>query len=83
MGVPNSKIYIKKILTVADKQEDGNLTIKFFPNDTKDLQPYKYLYSFAYMPNNGEDVYTYETGVFEILPAVCTVDEVETYDERI
>ena len=72
---PSGRIYIKKVLTKSDYNSDGILTLKLSPADTIDLQPFSYLFSFSYMPNKGEDCYTYATGVFNILPAVGTVRE--------
>ena len=72
---PSGRVYLKKILTKSDYNSDGVLTMKLSPADTIDLQPFSYLFSFSYMPNKGEDCYTYATGVFNILPAVGTVRE--------
>ena len=49
--------------------------MKLYPDDTIDMKPYNYNFSFAYMPNKGEDCYTYATGIFNLLPAVSTVRE--------
>ena len=72
---PSGRVYLKKLLTKSDYNSDGVLTMKLSPADTIDLQPFSYLISFSYMPNKGEDCYTYATGVFNILPAVGTVRE--------
>ena len=72
---PSGRVYLKKLLTKSDYNSDGVLTMKLSPVDTIDLQPFSYLFSFSYMPNKGEDCYTYATGVFNILPAVGTVRE--------
>ena len=72
---PSGRVYLKKLLTKSDYNSDGVLTMKLSPADTIDLQPFSYLFSFSYMPNKGEDCYTYATGVFNILPAVGTVRE--------
>lgn len=72
---PSGRIYIKKVLTKSDYNSDGILTLKLSPADTIDLQPFSYLFSFAYMPNKGEDCYTYATGIFNLLPAVSTVKD--------
>ena len=72
---PSGRVYLKKLLTNQDYNSEGILTMKLFPTDTIDLQPFSYLFSFSYMPNKGEDCYTYATGVFNILPAVGTVRE--------
>ena len=47
--------------------------MKLCPTDTFDLQPFSYLFSFSYMPHKGEDCYTYATGIFNLLPAVGTI----------
>ena len=72
---PSGRVYLKKLLTKSDYNSDGVLAMKLSPADTIDLQPFSYLFSFSYMPNKGEDCYTYATGVFNILPAVGTVRE--------
>ena len=72
---PSGRVYLKKLLTKSDYNSDGVLTMKLSPADTIDLQPFSYLFSFSYMPNKGEDCYTYATGVFNILPTVGTVRE--------
>lgn len=72
---PSGKVYLKKILTKDDYNEDGVLTMKLSPEDTIDMQPFRYLFSFAYMPNNGEDCYTYATGIFNLLPAIATIKD--------
>ena len=72
---PSGRIYLKKLLTKSDYNSDGILTMKRSPADTIDLQPFSYLFSFSYMPNKGEDCYTYATGIFNLLPAVGTVKD--------
>ena len=75
MASPSGRVYLKKLLTKSDYNSDGILTLKLSPADTIDLQPFSYLFSFAYMPNKGEDCYTYATGIFNLLPAVGTIRE--------
>lgn len=70
---PSGRIYIKKTITKNDYNSDNVLTVKLCPEDTISLQPFSYLFSFAYMPNKGEDCYTYATGTFEVLEAISTV----------
>ena len=72
---PSGRIYLKKILTKENYNSDGVLTLKLYPDDTIDMKPYNYNFSFAYMPNKGEDCYTYATGIFNLLPAVSTVKD--------
>ena len=72
---PSGRVYLKKLLTKSDYNSDGVLTMKLSPADTIDLQPFSYLFSFSYMPNKGEDCYTYATGIFNILPTAGTVRE--------
>ena len=74
---PSGRIYLKKTLTKEDYNSFGVLTMKLSPTDTIDMQPFNYLFSFAYMPNNGEDCYTYATGIFNLLPAVATVKDLD------
>ena len=70
---PSGRIYLKRVLTKNDYNSDGVLTMKLYPTDTIDLQPFSYLFSFSYMPHKGEDCYTYATGIFNLLPAVGTI----------
>lgn len=83
---PSGKQFIKRKITMEDYNEQGVLTLKIRPLDTIDLQPYKYLFSFTYMPQEGIDAYTYATGIFEVLPALATVrdliDKPPTQDEN-
>lgn len=72
---PSGRIYLKKLLTNQDYNSDGVLTMKFSPADTIDLQPFSYLFSFSYMPHKGEDCYTYATGIFNLLPSIGTIRE--------
>ena len=74
---PSGRIYIKKIITKSDYNSDNVLTVKLYPEDTISLQPFSYLFSFAYMPNKGEDCYTYATGAFEVLEAISTVKDLD------
>ena len=75
---PSGRIYIKKFLTVNDYNDNGELTMTFEPSDTKNLQPYRYLFSFTYFPN-GNEQYTYSTGIFEILQSLGDVDTLDEY----
>lgn len=70
---PSGRVYLKKLLTNQDYNNDGVLTMKLSPTDTIDLQPFSYLFSFSYMPHKGEDCYTYATGIFNLLPAIGTI----------
>ena len=72
---PSGKIYFKKILTKDDYNNENVLTMKLYPNDTINMQPFSYLFSFAYMPNKGGDCYTYATGIFNLLPVIATVKD--------
>lgn len=73
VGSPSGKVYFKKLLTNQDYNSNGILTMKLSPTDTIDLQPFSYLFSFSYMPHKGEDCYTYATGIFNLLPAISTI----------
>lgn len=64
-----------------DYNQDNILTIKFRPNDTVNLQPFKYIFSLQYMPENGSDVYTYSTGIFELLPSIATVEDLHERED--
>lgn len=72
---PSGRIYFKKAINKNDYNNNGILTVKLSPADTVDLQPYSYMFSFSYMPHKGEDCYTYAVGIFNILPAVGTVKD--------
>lgn len=78
---PSGRVYLKKLLTNQDYNNDGVLTMKLSPTDTIDLQPFSYLFSFSYMPHKGEDCYTYATGIFNLLPAVCTIRDLNNSEQ--
>ena len=69
------KIYLRKILTNADVNADGYLLLKLTPEDTADMPAGEYVFSFAYMPNHGEECYTYAVGAFNLMVAVATVKQ--------
>ena len=69
------KIYLRKILTNADVNADGYLLLKLTPEDTADMPAGEYVFSFAYMPNHGEECYTYAVGAFNLTLAVATVKQ--------
>ena len=69
------RIYLRKILTNADVDAEGCLVLKLFPEDTADMPAGEYVFSFAYMPNHGEECYTYAMGVFNLMVAVATVKQ--------
>lgn len=75
----SGQIYITKILTKDNYDENGILYVKLTPSDTKDLRPCGYRFSFAYMPQKGTECYTYDEGWFHILPAISTVDTLNEY----
>lgn len=76
---PTGRIYFKKIITKDNYNTDNILTVKLTPEDTINLEPYPYCFSFAYMPNKGEDCYTYATGVFEITNAISTIKDLDLF----
>lgn len=67
--------YLTKIITNADYNEQQILTLKLKPVDTLKLEPHCYNFSFTYLPNAGEDAYTYAEGKFELLPVCGTVED--------
>ena len=69
------RLYLRKILTNADIDADGYLLLKLNPEDTADMPAGEYVFSFAYMPNHGEECYTYAFGVFNLMVAVATVKQ--------
>ena len=74
------RIYLRKILTNADVDADGYLLLKLSPEDTADMPAGEYVFSFAYMPDNGAECYTYVTGIFNLLTAVATVKQLDGGD---
>ena len=74
------RIYLRKILTNADVDADGYLLLKLSPEDTADMPAGEYAFSFAYMPDNGAECYTYVTGTFNLLTAVATVKQLDGGD---
>ena len=69
------RLYLRKILTNADYDADGYLLLKLSPEDSADMPAGEYVFSFAYMPNHGEECYTYAMGVFNLMVAVATVKQ--------
>lgn len=69
------RIYLRKILTNADVDAEGYLVLRLSPEDTADMPAGEYVFSFAYMPNHGEECYTYALGVFNLMVAVATVKQ--------
>ena len=74
------KIYLRKILTNADVDAEGYLVLRLSPEDTADMPAGEYVFSFAYMPDNGAECYTYVTGTFNLLVAVATVKQLDGGD---
>lgn len=74
------RVYLKKILTNADVDDEGNLVLKLSPEDTADMPAGEYVFSLAYMPDNGAECYTYVTGTFNLLAAVATVKQLDGGD---
>ena len=74
------RIYLRKILTNADVDAEGYLVLRLSPEDTADMPAGEYVFSFAYMPNHGEECYTYVTGTFNLLTAVATVKQLDGGD---
>lgn len=65
------QVCLKKILTNSNYNEDNILVLKLKPQDTINLKPNFYLFSFAYLPNEGEERYTYAQGVLKLLPSLA------------
>lgn len=74
---PANQIWLKKILTKDNTTEAGTLLMSLVPQDTLALPPALYNFSFAYMPNGGQECYTYASGAFKLLPALSTVQNLE------
>lgn len=79
IGSTSGRTYLRKVLTIDNYNDKGELILLLSPTDTKDMQPYKYLFSFTYYPNAGEQSYTYNQGIFELMPTICTVDDLHNY----
>lgn len=54
---PFENAILKKVFTIEDLNEEGNLVIRFKPNDTVQLLPGTYYYSIK-LTNKEEDVIT-------------------------
>lgn len=67
----------KKVFTSDDISEDGSLSMKLKPSDTIDVKPSStgYEYGLSYMPDNGDDAYTYCMGKFVVKPSCGTVND--------
>lgn len=67
----------KKVFTSDDISEDGSLSMKLKPSDTIDIKPSSsgYEYGLSYMPDNGDDAYTYCMGKFVVKPSCGTVND--------
>lgn len=67
----------KKVFTSDDIAEDGSLSMKLKPSDTIDIKPSStgYEYGLSYMPDNGDDAYTYCMGKFVVKPSCGTVND--------
>lgn len=74
------RVYLKKILTNKDVDAEGCLVLKLSPEDTADMPAGEYVFSFAYMPDNGAECYTYVTGIFNLMTAVATVKQLDGGD---
>ena len=74
------RIYLRKILTNADVDAEGYLVLRLSPEDTADMPAGEYVFSFAYMPDNGAECYTYVTGTFNLMTAVATVKQLDGGD---
>ena len=75
----SGRTYIKKFLTVDDYNDNNELVVNLNPSDTKDMQPFRYLFSFTYFPNKTEQAYTYSNGIIEILQSLGNVDTLDEY----
>lgn len=73
----SGKEVAKKVFTSDDIAEDGSLSMKLKPSDTIDIKPSStgYEYGLSYMPDNGDDAYTYCMGKFIVKPSCGTVND--------
>jgi hypothetical protein len=74
------RIYLRKVLTNKDVDAEGYLVLKLSPDDTADMPASDYVFSLAYMPDNGAECYTYVTGIFNLMTAVATVKQLDGGD---
>ena len=80
---PSGKIYIKKILTNDDYDEDNNITIKLEPIDTINIKPFNYVYDLLLVFADGS-AYTYvDTSNFIITQAVGTINDIEDIQNEV
>ncbi|MCM1329453.1 MAG: hypothetical protein NC253_08450 [Ruminococcus sp.] len=73
----SGKEIAKKVFTNEDMNDDGSLSLKLKPMDTINIKPSAsaYEYGLSYMPNNGDDAYTYTMGKFIVKPSCGTVND--------
>lgn len=73
----SGKEITKRIFTSADVCDDGSLSLKLKPTDTINITPSAnaYIYGLSYMPENGDDAYTYAMGKFIVKPSCGTVND--------
>lgn len=71
-NVESSHIYVGKILTAANYNEDNKLILKLIPEDTVNLDNFCYVYDCALQRDNlSHDFYTFiKVCKFEITPAL-------------
>ncbi len=76
----SGKEITKRIFTIEDVGDDGTLDLKLKPTDTINIKPSAnaYMYGLSYMPENGEDAYTYAMGKFIVKPSCGTVNDLNT-----
>ena len=55
---PSGRVYMQKVLTLNDYDEENNLNLIFKPEDTINLEVYDYLYDMLYVNKDG-DAYTF------------------------
>ena len=71
------KIYLRKVLTNADYNAEGELVMRLCPDDTAGIPAGDYFFTLAYMPHKGKECYTYAEGIFNLLAAAATVRELD------
>lgn len=68
---------VKRIFTVNDVNDDGSISLKLKPTDTIQIKPSPnaYQYGLTYMPNGGEDAWTYCIGKFVVLANCGSIND--------
>ena len=72
----SGKIYLQKILTVNDYDENGHLVLSLLPADTANLQEYNYCYDCILQTIQNKLYQFIEVSIFQVMPACGELIEV-------